>query len=129
MRSLVIEDEAVSRRMLKAYLDTHGACEAAEDGFKGIEAVAKAFADNQPYDLICLDIVMPGMDGQEVLSRIRELERTAGISKEGRAKILMTSVVLDEESVLKKISEWDGYLTKPFEKGDVEDHLRDFGLI
>ena len=45
-----------------------------------------ALAAYEPYDLICLDIMMPEMDGQEALNAIRQMEMAAGIVGKDRTK-------------------------------------------
>ena len=46
----------------------------AADGEEAIEAFRLAMDENEPYDLICLDIMMPKIDGHQVLAEIRKIE-------------------------------------------------------
>ena len=86
-------------------------------------------AKNEPYDFICLDIMMPRMDGQQALAHIRELERNAQIPRDQRARILMLTALADEESVLAGIQAWDAYLLEPIEKTALVEQLEAFGLV
>ena len=81
MRVLVVEDDFISRRLLCRYLEPHGECDVAVNGNEALSAFKQALSSGQYYDLICLDIMMPGMDGQETLKRMRILEREAGIDR------------------------------------------------
>jgi len=116
MRSLVVDDELTSQRLLAICLQDYGDCGVANDGHQALDAVRGALEQNQPFDLICLDIMMPGLDGQETLAEIRRLEQEAGLEPEHRAKVLMVTAVFDEDNVMKQIDEWDAYLVKPIER-------------
>ena len=70
-----------------------------------------------PYQLICLDIMMPGMDGQSALQTTRGLENARGILSCDWAKIVMTTSLGDSQSVFSAFrSVCDGYLTKPIDR-------------
>ena len=65
---LIIEDEEVTARQVKAALEMHHVdADIAEDGRTGLQMFEK-----KDYDLILLDLRMPQMDGEEVLTQIRE---------------------------------------------------------
>lgn len=75
MRILIADDDQLGREFLVAILEEFGECDSVEDGD---EALAKYFAarrSGRPYDLICLDVIMPGQDGCQVLKQIRETEQ------------------------------------------------------
>ena len=87
MRILIIDDDFVSRSKLEALLTVYGDCDTAEDGNKGFEMFEKSHKDSSSYDLITMDIDMPGISGHEVLSKIREWEEANEIYKQGQALI------------------------------------------
>ena len=58
-----------------------------------------ALEDGEPYDPACLDIMMPVMDGYQVLRSIRDLEADHGIPEEEQVKVIMTTALNDEENV------------------------------
>jgi hypothetical protein len=62
---LVVEDELTSRELLKVILEPYGTIQTVADGIEAMKAFNLALA-KQPYDLICLDIMLPKMDGQQV---------------------------------------------------------------
>ena len=89
-------------------------------------AVKLSLEQNQLYDLICLDIMMPDMDGQQALKEIRALEEADG--RVG-AKVLMTTSLQDKRNVITAFREQcDGYLIKPVKKTKLVEYLQRFDL-
>jgi two-component system, chemotaxis family, chemotaxis protein CheY len=130
MKALIVEDDFTSRLLLQSILDPCGECHIAADGIEAIEAFMLAWSEGCRYDLICLDIMMPRMDGQEVLKRIRTMEEAEGIQPGNGVKIVMATGLKDKGSVFAAFNgQCDGYLVKPVNKADVYAQLRDFGLI
>ncbi len=130
MRSLVVEDESTSRRVLQHLLSAFGECHVAVDGAEGVEAYESAFAEGKPYDLVCLDIMMPGLDGQEVLRRIRAFEEQHGRAVGQGAKIIMTTALGDAENVMGAFKAGcESYLVKPIQREAVLKELDKLGLI
>ena len=79
MKVLIVEDDFVSRKVMMYCLNSLGGqCEVAVDGEEAVRAVTIALADEQPYDVIFLDIMMPNMNGHEALKAIRLLEMNMG---------------------------------------------------
>jgi len=116
MRILVVEDDLVSRLVMTGNLNKFGTCDVAADGIEAVEAVRLALEENNPYDLISLDIMMPNMDGQEALAQIRGLENKFGVVPGMGSKILMTTALSDIKNVSRAFkSECDGYITKPID--------------
>ena len=129
MHILVVEDDFISRRLLCRYLEPHGECDVAINGHEAVEAVRTALEVGEYYDLICLDIMMPGMGGQEALGLIRELEAEHGRSVEGAAKVVMTTALEDHENIEQAFnSAADGYVVKPIEKLKFFNTLGELGL-
>ena len=84
---------------------------------------------DQP-DLILLDIMMPEMDGQEALRRIREMESNAGIPPSDGVKVIMISALNDKTNVMTAFREQcDYYLVKPLDKAKLVKSLVDLDLI
>ncbi len=74
-RILVVDDEPQNIVVMREILKSDYTIIAATDGMKALSLVQSA----TPPDLIMLDIVMPGIDGYEVLRRLRASPRTAGL--------------------------------------------------
>ena len=130
MKTLVVEDDFTSRLLLQEILKGFGAVHLAVNGKEAVEAVRAALVSHQAYDLICLDVMMPVMDGQVALKEIRALEAEMGVPPPKRARIVMTTAVSDGESVKQALGErCDGYLLKPVEKARLLNDLRKLGLI
>jgi len=129
MKTLIVEDDFTSRLLLQELLKSYGPCHIAVNGKEAVEATAAALED-EPYDLICLDIMMPEMDGQEALRRIREQEEARDTLSSNGAKIVMTTALDDIKNVSAAYqSLCDGYLTKPIQKAKLLEELRKLELI
>jgi len=129
MRILIVEDNFTSRRLMQALLSPFGTCDVAADGQAGVLAVNKALESQDPYRLICLDVMMPRIDGQKALKIIRKLEEAKWKGKEG-AKVIMTSALSDRGNVLTAIREGcEAYLVKPLKKHELLAKIRELGLL
>jgi len=116
LRTMIVEDEFTSRSILNAMLGPFGPCDVATDGKEAVDAFAAALKKGAHYDLLCLDIGMPDMDGHEVLKQIRALEKEAGVGGLDRAKVIMTTASDDRQNIMGAFrSECDAYLIKPIE--------------
>ena len=67
MKTLIVEDDLTSRILLQELLREYGPSDAVPNGKKAVDSVEESLRRQQPYDLICIDIVMPEMDGQQAL--------------------------------------------------------------
>lgn len=83
MRTLIIEDNFISRLILQRLLSSYGICDIAVNGKEALEAFFPGWEEEIPYDLICLDICMPEMNGQEALRAIRRFGAEHGIGGTG----------------------------------------------
>jgi len=130
VKTLIVEDEITSRVLLRELLKRFGPPHVAMNGKEAVDAVSTALQAKEPYDLICLDIMMPEMDGQAALKRIRQLEDEAGMEAHKRAKVIMTSALSDKGNVLEAIrSQCDYFLVKPIDGRALLEELRRLGLI
>ena len=90
---LIVEDDMVSRKFLSKFLSRYGDCDLVVDGLEAIDAYLMATKEDSPYDLICLDVMMPKIDGIKVLKTIRDLEKQNDLAENERSKIIMTTVL------------------------------------
>ena len=130
MRILIAEDDFASRKAILKFLSAYGECDVTVDGMEAIDAFMMALEDNEPYDLICLDVMMPVMDGYQVLKAIRDIETQRGISKKKRVKVIMTSA-LNEERNVKTAFELgcEAYSGKPIDVEKFDKLLKKLELI
>lgn len=130
MKKLIVEDDFTSRLLLQKLLAPYGETHIAVNGRKAVEACSLARAAGQPYDLICLDIMMPEMDGHSVLKAIHDQEEAAGLAASKRARVIMMTASATEQSVRMACRErCDGYMVKPIEKAKLLDLLRGLKLL
>ena len=130
MKILIVEDDFGSRKLLHVFLSPYGDCDIVVDGEEAIEAFRLALQEGTPYDLICLDIMLPKLDGQEVLKRIRTIEEEHNIVGKRSVKIIMTTALGDAKSIMTAFnSQCEGYLQKPIEKERLIKELRNLELI
>ncbi len=124
MKTLIVEDDFTSRLVLQELLKEYGHAHIAINGREAVDAVKKALKDNANYDLICMDIMMPEMDGQQALTEIRETEEKHGILSSDGAKVIMTTALGDLDNVISAYSSLcDGYLVKPIEALELKEQL------
>lgn len=130
MKTLIVEDSFVNRLILQKFLTNYGPTHIAVNGKEAIEAVTLSLNADEPYDLICMDILMPEMDGMTALKHIRDLEAEKGVASTNSTKILMTTAVDDTKNIATAIEDGcDGYLIKPLSMAKLLWELRTFGLV
>jgi len=130
MRILIAEDDLISRKFLLKFLSQYGECDIVVDGLEALDAFLMSVKDNIPYDLICLDIMMPKVDGVKVLKSIRELEIQKGFLPEKRSKIIMTTALAEAQFVQKAFDiGCDAYAAKPIDTAKLVEVMQKLGLI
>lgn len=109
-RILVVDDEEMNRELIEALLEDFGhEVELAEDG---VEALAKLKMD---FDLVLLDVMMPGMDGFEVARRIRANPDTKDLP------IIMVTALSDREDRLRAVEAGaNDFIAKPVDKMELK---------
>ncbi|MGE4299693.1 MAG: response regulator [Desulfovibrionaceae bacterium] len=130
MRFLIVDDDFDSRKLLQKILTPFGSCDIAVDGEEGVDAFRSAFKEEEPYDLICLDILMPNLDGQQALREIREIEKEMDVPLEKAARIIMITGLDDSREVHDAffLGDATSYIVKPIRKQVLLDEVRALGL-
>ncbi|MCP4109393.1 MAG: response regulator [Desulfobacteraceae bacterium] len=130
MRILIVEDDFVARRMLKEILSPYGDCDIVVDGEEAAQAFRLAWEDKDPYSLICLDIMMPNVDGHQALKKIRETEKELGVRGYSEVKVIMVTALGDPKTVIGAYKEGaTSFIVKPIEKQKLINEIRNLGLI
>ncbi len=130
MKTLIVEDDFICRNVLQKFLSPHGECDIAVNGMEAVKAFTMGIQQGPRYDLICLDIMMPEMDGQAVLSTVRGIEKDCGIGGHDGVKVIMTTALNDPKNVMQSFREQcDGYLVKPIDKLKLIQMLSELRLI
>ena len=131
MRILVVEDDFTSRKILQKILAPYGEVDIAVNGLEAVEAFTQSLGDDNHYDLVCMDIMMPEMDGQTALKQIRALEKARGIAPTAEAKVIMTTALDDPKNVVEAYYKGGAtsYVPKPIDKHMLLHLLKTLGLI
>ena len=130
MKTLIVEDDRTSQIVLRKILEKYGECHAAEDGREALELFTKALDQGLPYDLVCLDYLMPEKDGEEVITEIRGMEEAGGISGDRSVKIIVITGIVDEDNAFAQLRKLcNAYLEKPIDRLRMTDILRGLGLV
>lgn len=130
MKSLVVDDDFFCRRILQNLLASYGESHIAVNGNEALFAFEQAHREKEPYDLICLDIQMPDISGQEVLKSLRQFEAENNILGSDAVKIVMTTISDDKKNIITSFREQcESYLIKPINKSKLIEILNDFKLI
>jgi DNA-binding response OmpR family regulator len=111
---LVVEDQSDISDIVMKYLENSGySCDLARNGFEALE-----YFSMNTYHLILLDVMMPGIDGFEVLTRIREISDVP---------VIMLTAKLEEIDRLKGFDKGaDDYVLKPFSPRELMGRVRVF---
>ena len=131
---LVVDDNAANRLFLVNSLHGHARhFDSLESGQDALDKFEQGLGSDKPYDVILLDIMMPGLDGVEVLARIRALEEEHEVPPNEEVKIIMISAI-DNPEHHAKISLMRGglntaFIPKPVNIVHLIDRLRLLGVL
>ncbi|MBF0147970.1 MAG: response regulator [Magnetococcales bacterium] len=130
MKCLIVDDQIENRMVLAKIMEPYAQCDQAIDGAEAVELFTLHLNEGTPYELVLMDIMMPVMDGQEALRKMRELEDEAGILQENQSAIVMVTAV-DATSEMKRAFEegrCTGYINKPINRGKILVKLSELGI-
>ena len=130
MRTMIAEDDFISRKFLFKFLSQFGECDVTVNGMEAIEVYLMALDANEPYDLVCLDLMMPDVDGLHVLKAIREIEQTRNIPQQQRARIIMTTALNQPDEVKASFhTHLEGFASKPVDTEYLLEVIKRLGLL
>ena len=130
MKILIVEDDKAGRLLMERFLADYGECDTVDDGKGAIELFRDAIDRGEPYQAVLLDIMLPSMNGHEVLRAMRESEKQKGVRPADLVKVIMTTALGDPENIVRAFNEGraDSYLVKPVERETLEEELQKLGF-
>ena len=129
MKILIVEDDFASRKFMQNFMASYGECDVTVDGMEAVDAFMMALEDEERYDLICLDVMMPVMDGYQVLKTVRDLEKQRGIEGEDRVKVIMMTALNQEKNVRKAFEMGcTVYCAKPIDLDKLKNVIKKLGF-
>jgi two-component system chemotaxis response regulator CheY len=131
MRTLIVEDDPISRKILIKTLSPYGRCDIAVNGKEAVGVFQRSLDEAEPYGLICMDIMMPELNGQEALRRIRKLEQKAGIPVDDMVKVVMTTALNGTEDASNALFKGGAcaYFVKPLQLENFIQELKRINVI
>lgn len=128
MKILIVDDEMVNRNLLEILIQPYGKTGVAADGKEAYEAIVSAHNQNEPFDVVFLDIMMPEMDGHEVLKKVRKWEEKNLKYGYSDMKIVMVSALGMKEHILSSFKEGcEFYIIKPVSRERIDDVMAKMG--
>ena len=130
MKILIAEDDFPSRKLMLSYLSQYGECDVTVDGMEATFAFMMALDEGTYYDLICLDVMMPVLDGYQALKMIRDMEKERNVPEDKKVKVIMTTALNEKKNVDKAFElGCSVYCAKPIDLSKLEDVLKKLELI
>ena len=129
MRCLIVDDETICRKAVALILKEVAHCDEAVDGSEAVLKFSEALQKDEPYDVIFLDIIMPGMDGHETAREIRKLERE--VPDSAKVKIIMLTVLDSVNEAMKsfRYAHSIAYMVKPPSEERFIKTFKEVGLL
>ncbi len=126
MRILIVDDSLLMRDSMGDLLKEHGRCDNAPNGEIAAMLLKVALESGVPYDLVTMDIEMPGLSGQQTVAKLRQTEASLGIKGDREVKILMSTSRNEMEMVSFSYYEGcNGYINKPPTQEKITKALKD----
>lgn len=129
MKVLVAEDDIASGKFMQKLLSKYGEVVVTRDGIAAVDEFVKAINEGEKFDLVCLDIMMPKIDGYKALASIRDAERKFGISRVSRCKVIMVSALDEGFDSSYASDDYEEYMCKPIDIVMFDNIVRKMGLV
>ena len=131
MKALVTDDDFVGREKIKATLEKLGECTSVSSGELALKMFERAHLLQNPYDLITMDIDMPGLNGHDVMRRIRDWEQVNLLDpdEQGVKIIVITGMTDTRNALLSFRVGCQSYILKPMTHDRIRVALQELGLL
>jgi two-component system chemotaxis response regulator CheY len=129
MRILVVDDDEATRLCLSKVLESSGEITGVSNGVDALAAFGKALEEGRPFGVVCMDINMPRLNGQQALKAMRDMELKHKVPPGQEAKVVMVSACTDTANVVEAYFGGlaDGFVSKPLRVASFKDELRKVG--
>ncbi len=128
MKILVAEDDMASGKFMMKLLAKYGEVVLARDGIAAVDEFVNAVNTNERFDLICMDVMMPKIDGYKALASIRDAERKLGFARDKRVKVVMVSALDEGFDANYASDDYEEYMCKPIDIIKFDEMIRELGL-
>lgn len=129
MKILILEDDVHLLKVLVRVMSKYGDYYATDNGADAVRVFDEAMVDGTPFDVALLDIMLPGMDGYEVLGYIRRIEAAHKRDGLDGAKVIMVTALNAAKNIMHAFQEnCEAYLTKPYSTEQLESTLASLGF-
>lgn len=129
MKVLVAEDDLASGKFMQKLLSKYGEVVLARDGISAVNEFVDAVEINEKFDLVCMDIMMPKIDGYKALASIRDAERKMGLARDSRCKVIMISALDEGFDSSYASDDYEEYICKPIDIIKFDGLIKKLGLI
>jgi two-component system chemotaxis response regulator CheY len=129
MKVLVAEDDLASSKFMEKLLSKYGDVVVARDGIAAVDEFVNAINKDEKFDLVCMDIMMPKIDGYKALASIRDAERKLGMSRAARCKVIMISALDEGFDSSYASDDYEEYICKPIDIIKFDGIIRKLGLV
>ena len=132
MRILIVDDNYTSRSQIKALFSQYGDCDCAPDGDIAMKLFIAAHEEKIPYDIITMDLDMPDVKGDKVVSKIRNWEKENHIYQDSgstEAEIIMITASSMKDNIMKSFNYGcEAYIVKPVSRQKVDEIVQELKL-
>ncbi len=129
MKVLVAEDDIASGKFMQKLLSKYGEVVLARDGIAAVDEFVNAVNNNEKFDLVCMDIMMPKIDGYKALASIRDAERKLGLARDSRCKVIMISALDEGFDSSYASDDYEEYICKPIDIIKFDNLIKKLDLI
>lgn len=129
MRILVVDDDEATRLCLVKVLEPAGEVASAANGAEALARFGEALEQGRPFGVVCMDLNMPRLGGQQTLKAMRDMEGRHQVPPGQEAKVVMVSACADTANVVEAYfgGQADGFVSKPLRLSAFKDELRKVG--